>query len=491
MTGPTSNGPEDRSHDGARHLIDALGRLIGPAHVRTGPTDTARHTTPFRGTPGRAVAVALPADAEETLAVVQLALDHELRVLPQGANTGLVGASVPDDSGTWLVICTDRMNTIEVAGDGDIAVCGAGVRLSALNAALAPSGRWLPIDVGGDPSVGGMASTNAGGARMVRYGDTASRTIDLEGVVTAPDLMRISFGPLVHKNAVPRPGRDLLVGGNGQFGLITAIALATASLRTVVQTGWAIVDSAAEAEQLVAAVLDSGLQVDAVEVMASTCIEAVRKMQPTMRVPHEPGAYHLLIELSLSLPSLPPAGTESQPSTSLTDSDRLSMALASVVSKAVPEARLLAIEPAHAWTIRHAISDAIRHRGVVIGCDIGLPRHRLSTYVDEVRSWLALNAPEAMLCDFGHWADGGVHANVVIPANHATKGGLSAERIRTEINARAAEFGGTFSAEHGLGPTNADAWRLHANEGERSLFRLLKATFDPRDMWGWPLLQTN
>lgn len=486
-------------------LVAELCDLIGAQHVRTDPVDTARHTIPFRGSAGTAAAVALPATADEASAIVELAIRHHVRVLPQGANTGLVGASVPDASGTWLVVCTDRLNTIEFSPSGDIAVCGAGVRLSALNDALAPLGRWLPIDVGGDPSIGGMVSTNAGGARMVRYGNTASRTIDVEGIVTAPDPARTTFGPLVHKNAVPRPARDLLVGGNGQFGLITAVAVATAPIRPLVQTAWAVVDTAQDAQRIVTKLLGSGLQVDAAETMAETCIDAVRSAHPQLRIPAHTGAYHLLLEFSMPLaattsPTNPAAhastGTAAltgRPAHTVTGiADQLAASIAHLVDSAAPGATLLAIEPGQAWAIRHSISDAIRHRGTVVGCDIGLPQAQLADFVDEVRAWLATHAPHSIFCDFGHWADGGVHANVVInDADSARHNAVDPSMIREAINTFAAERGGTFSAEHGIGPSNATAWRRWASATDQKMFGRLKQVFDPHGLWGWPLDPRN
>ncbi|MBW8858486.1 MAG: FAD-binding oxidoreductase, partial [Caulobacter sp.] len=144
---------------------DALAALVGPGGLILDPADRAAYETPARYAGGTAAAVVRPASTAQVSAVVGYCVRHGLRFVPQGANTGLAEGSTPDASGTHLVLSLDRLAApLDIDVADRTATVGAGVRLSALNAALEPHGLFLPIDLGADPTLGGMAATNTGGA---------------------------------------------------------------------------------------------------------------------------------------------------------------------------------------------------------------------------------------------------------------------------------------------------------------------------------------
>ncbi|HET8644512.1 MAG TPA: FAD-binding oxidoreductase, partial [Vicinamibacteria bacterium] len=165
-------------------VVASLRSLLGAEAVLTEPPDLERYEKGWRYGQGRARAVVRPASTEEVARVLAFAAAQRLRVLPQGANTGLVGGSTPDASGEMLVLSLERLaRQLEIDAVDRTVTAEGGVLLSQLDAALAEQGLMFPIDLGADPTVGGMVATNAGGTRLLRYGDLRQNLLGLEAVL--------------------------------------------------------------------------------------------------------------------------------------------------------------------------------------------------------------------------------------------------------------------------------------------------------------------
>ena len=157
---------------------------LGESKVQTTREDLAAYETGVRIGSGLAAFAVLPGSTDEVSATLRSCLRHGITVIAQGANTGLVGAATPDSSGTHAILSLEKMSTlIEIDCINRSVLTSAGVRLSALNAKLAEHGLVFPIDLGADPSIGGMIATNTGGARLIRYGDVRRAVLGLEVVL--------------------------------------------------------------------------------------------------------------------------------------------------------------------------------------------------------------------------------------------------------------------------------------------------------------------
>ena len=225
-------GPEHRaSPPGLPDFIAEVRDALDASGVLTDPVDREAYATPWRGTPGRTPVVVRPATTAAVAEVVQLASRHRVRLIPQGANSGLVEASVPDRYGHMVVLSLERLRSrLEVDVDDRTVIADAGVRLSTLNEALAPHGLSLPIDLGSDPSLGGMVSTNTGGARMIHHGDLRRHLLGLEVVLAEPPgAVLDDLGALRKNNTSPKVS-DWFIGAAGRFGIVTAVALEVAAI---------------------------------------------------------------------------------------------------------------------------------------------------------------------------------------------------------------------------------------------------------------------
>src|SRR5687768_8967662 len=286
-------------------VVRELVAMLGEGAVITEPHERERYEKGWRYGGGAALAVVRPAGTEDVARVLAFAAANAIRVVPQGANTGLVGASTPDASGSMLVLSLERMSrTLEIDPVDRTVTAGGGVLLSQLDRALEEHGLMFPIDLGADPTVGGMVVTNTGGTRVLRYGDVRQNVLGVEVVLadgTVLDLMTA-----LRKNNTGFDAKQLFVGTSGVFGVVTR-----AVLRIVprpVQRATALVgaaDGGTVLRLLTHLERRLGDVLTAFEVMSASALAPVFRYQPRLRNPFAAGLppNTVLVELSTSLPA--------------------------------------------------------------------------------------------------------------------------------------------------------------------------------------------
>ncbi len=432
--------------------------------------DVARYEIDARSGQGRAAAVVRPADVAGVRAVLAWARRHRLRLVPQGANSGLVGASVPDATGTMVVLSLERVTSpLRVDAVDRVARVGAGVRLSQLNEAAGAHGLCFPIDLGSDPSLGGMVATNTGGARLLRYGDVRHNLLALEVVLADDDGTVLRCGRGLRKDNTGLDLKQVFVGTGGELGVITAV---TVQLHPVPR--W-------RAAALVALPDDAA---------------SVRLLQRLEReVPTELTAYELLsaeaFGRTLAHTGTPcPFADGVPPQTALVeltsgdDDADLTDRLAEVLSGAeeITDARFG--PPEHWWGLRHRVTESVKAFGTVVAFDVSVPRPLVPELRARTLALLAARAPGAVLSDFGHVGDGGVHLNLLYPRPALAPTGEALAALRTAVYDVVDALGGSFSAEHGVGPRN-EAWAGRYLPPEvDAVMAVLKARFDPFGVLG-------
>ena len=455
-----------------RGLLPADGAVVTEAH------ELARYERGWRYGEGKALAAVRPGSTGEVSRLMAFASERAIRVVPQGANTGLVGASTPDMSGDMLVVSVERMSrTLEIDAVDRTVTVGAGVLLSQLEAALAEKGLLFAIDLGADPTVGGMIATNAAGTRVLRYGDMRQNVLGLEAVLadgTVLDLM----APL-RKNNTGNDAKQHFIGTSGVFGVMTRAVLRAVPLPA--QRATAFVGAADGATVLgLLTRLESRLcdVLTAFEVISAAALGPVFRYQPRLRNPFGSSLppYTVLVELSTTLPA-----------------DRLALddLLESTLGAVLEDEALAGItdvfpgKPADLWDVRHHVSESLRHEGEVVAFDISVPRARVADFVLAAREAIA-RLPFIRPCDYGHWADGGVHLNLIWKKEDAPKPTveLKAELQPLVYDLAVTRFHGSFSAEHGVGPHNQAFYDRYTPELVREVCRELKRRFDPQGLLG-------
>jgi FAD/FMN-containing dehydrogenase len=457
----------------AREDHDALLRIVGPAGLLLEPADRLPYETAARYGVGSAAAVVRPVDTAQVSAVLRHCVRRRLQFTPQSGNTGLVLGSIPDTSGTQIVISLDRLRTTPHVNGADRTVrVAAGVRLSALNAALEPHNLFLPIDVSSDPMIGGMVATNTGGARFLRSGDMRRHVLALEVVLPdeAGTVLQLSNG--LRKDNAHLDLRQLFIGSCGAFGIITSATLEVhprpqrSAVALLVPR-----DEDAVLDLLNAFEVRAGEYLTAFEGMSEAAMRHAFAHVRTLRNPFLDGLppYAILVELSSSA-----AQRSGEPT--------LDQILENVVTElaerqAAPLSDVRFGPPERFWALRHSLSEGLRAAGPVLGFDLSFRRSEVMLFRRVAIAQLATIFPEYEVCDFGHIGDGGVHFNLMqrAPA-HPNAARVKALRDHL-LDLAIRDFGASFSGEHGIGRANQEAYDHYTPASIQSYSAAIAAVF--------------
>ncbi len=457
-----------------------LRAMLGADAVLTEAEDLVKYESGWRYGKGKALLVARPGTTTDISKLMAFCHAEGLRVRPQGANTGLVGASNPDASGEMLVLSLERLTRrLEIDPINRTAVVDGGVLLSSLNAALIPHGLMFPIDLGADPTIGGMIATNTGGTRLLKYGDVRHNLQGIE-VVLADGTVVEALNHL-RKNNTGLDLKQLFVGTSGTLGVITGAVLQVVPLPR--QSATALVGCASGATVLA---LLQNLEREladvftAYEVISANALAPVFSHNTDLRNPYgvgRPPAYTALVELSSTLPldALNLAGVLEE---------RLGAFLEGEAGEGITDVFLG--KPEDFWAIRHHISESLRSEGKVLAFDISVPRSRMAAFTDAAVALLAKDYSFVRACDFGHWGDGGTHLNLVWDETTAP---VATAELVPELQSRIYDlavkgFDGSYSAEHGVGPHNQRFYDAYTPEAVRRLSGAIKAHLDPDRILG-------
>jgi FAD/FMN-containing dehydrogenase len=457
-------------------VLAEIAALLGPAGIITEPSEKAGYERGARYGAGRALCVVRPKTTAEVQQVVRWAHRHELQLIPQGANTGLVAAASPDSTATQVIVSLERMRS-EIALDADnrTVTVSAGVLLQSLNDRLAREGLWFPIDLGANPSIGGMIAANTGGARLLKYGDVRRQLLGLEVVLADSEGTRLDLMRGLRKDNTGVDLKQLFVGTSGAFGIITGAILEVHPLPRQRACALLIPRSAEAATDVLRGLEQRcGELLTSFEGMSRAAMECVFRFRPQVSNPFAQSGVPevaVLVELSSGL-------ERSQLDLDAT----LESVLAELADGSEPPLTdALMGRAEQSWQLRHALSDALREAGQVIAFDISVRRSLVQAFrrrmIDELRSaWAHLR-----VCDFGHWGDGGLHFNIVWP--HGCGVAVDAETVQSVrdrvYQTLVREFDGSFSAEHGIGPYNRAIYEQFTAPGQLKLAGSLQRLVNP------------
>jgi len=462
-------------------LIDTLRQCVGAAQVLTPDTpgvDLSAYEQDWRKRHrGRALAVVRPGNTAEVAAVVRACAAAGTAIVPQGGNTGLVVGSVPDASGTQVLLSLQRLNRVRELDPANLTLTlEAGCILAQAQQVAEQAGLLLPLSLAAEGSctIGGNLATNAGGTQVLRYGNARDLCLGLEVVTAQGEVWEGLSG--LRKDNTGYDLRDLFIGSEGTLGIITAATLKLYPRPAAQLTAWAGVASLEAAVALLGlAQRHLGAGLTGFEVMGQFALSLVDKHYPTLRVPlWQDHPYCVLLEQS---------DNESEAHARERFEALLETALAdgcvddAVVAESLGQARNL-------WHIRESISLAQAEEGLNIKHDISLPVSRIPAFCAETDAALARHMPGVRLVNFGHLGDGNLHYNVQAPENGDPAAFLRDEetRINTLVFDAVLRHGGSISAEHGIGSLKVHSLPRYKSPVALQLMRALKTALDPQGL---------
>ena len=418
-------------------------------------------TTPF---------LALPATTAQAAAVVGVCFEAGVAITPQGGNTGLVAGQIPQGE---ILLSTERLSRIrDVEPLDDVMVAEAGVTLAAVHAAADKVRRRFPLGLAseGSATVGGFVSTNAGGIQALRYGTARSLVLGLEAVLPNGEVW--DGLKRLRKDNTGYDLKQLLIGAEGTLGVVTAASLKLSPRLASRAVAWLGVPGPDAAIQLLArAKEESGDAVEAFELLARAGVEFVLRKIPGARDPLEaPHAWYVLVELA----SGEAGSAEAAMERFLGGGLEAGLIADAALAQSETQAKAL-------WSLRENQSAAQRGEGVVWKHDVSVPVSKVGAFIARADAAMERFVPGCRIIAFGHVGDGNVHYDVFGP-----KGGDEAahERKRDEgariVEAIIGEFGGSISAEHGLGAMKTEAAALYKSPVELAAQRAVRLALDPK-----------
>jgi FAD/FMN-containing dehydrogenase len=464
-------------------LLDELTAIVGHAHVLT-DGDLSSWTQDWRKrTHGRALAVVRPASTAEVSNVVNACARYRtlhphsgISLVPQGGNTGLVVGSTPDETGLQIVLSLQRMNSVRGIDAANLTITvDAGCILQSVQESARAAGFLFPLSLAAEGSctIGGNLAANAGGTQVLRFGNARELCLGLEVVTAQGDIWPGLSG--LRKDNTGYDLRHLYIGSEGTLGIITAATLKLYPLPAAQLTAWAALPSMAAAVTLLGlAHRQLGAGLTGFEVMGQFALGLVNRHFNHLRVPLTDSPFCVLLENSDHESEAHAHAQFEGLLESAMDNGCVSDA---VVAESLTQAKTL-------WHIRESIPLAQAEEGLNIKHDISVPVSAMPAFVQATDALLQQAIPGVRLVNFGHLGDGNLHYNVQAPLGVDAAVFLREQEplVNRLVFDSVMQFGGSISAEHGVGSLKVDHLAHYKSAVALQAMRAIKQALDPQNL---------
>jgi FAD/FMN-containing dehydrogenase len=451
-------------------FIDELYNALGKGAVLSGDDIDARYHHDQAGNPApKPRAVVRPRTTEDVSTLLRLCHREGVPVTTQGGMTGLVRATLPNAN--EIVLSMERMNSVEeVDASGGVAIAQAGTPLQKLQERVEQDGMMFPLDLGarGSCTIGGNISTNAGGNRVIRYGMTRELILGLE--VVTPDGTVLKGLRKYIKNNTGIDLKHLYIGTEGTLGVVTRAAVRIFPAPAERQVALCALPSFGTVMTFLKLARTSlGGELTAFEVMWNAyyrqTVERVKGVVGPLPTHHP---FYVLLEASGS------------------DAERMRSSLEQMLETAMNDALILDAtlstsnaSAAAIWRIRDSSVELGRSFPFAarMGFDVSIAIDRMEAYADTLDARVKAIDPKAFTIVMGHVGDGNLHPSVYHEHTPDKRGEF--EKLVYDLTG---EFGGSISAEHGIGILKRPYLKMSRTEEEIETMRSLKRALDPKNI---------
>lgn len=453
--------------------------LLGKRGFTSDPDLVDPWLTDWRGRyHGAAIGLASPSTTDEVAKIVKICDQYNVPIVPQGGNSGMVGGATPDKSGNSLLLSLRRLNQIRSFNmSANQIICEAGVILQDLQETVNKSGLRFPLTLGGKGSatIGGLVSTNAGGTQVLRHGTMRAQVLGLEAVLANGQI----FNGLT---ALKKDNRgfdlkQLLIGSEGTLGIVTAVnvrVLPEIEDRVVI---WASMKSIQQARQLLLFFQkEMSEELEGFEIIPDHCLTSVIDYLPSARSPLSSRSdWNVLIEVVI------PRGTQNDLRS------KTERTLETAFEDGLLEDAVIASNESQAedfWLLRDSIAPAEKALGPAVQHDISVAVERMPDFVETAVPNVQRKFPGTKAIAFGHLGDGNVHFHVLAPQN-ADPGDWEFQEgkdISAYVYEMVADWGGSISAEHGIGQVKRDELERLGDPVALEIMRSVKTALDPKGL---------
>lgn len=422
--------------------IDRIKSVLGPKGWSEDPAEIGPLASDWRGRyQGETPLLVKPASTGEVSNVVAICHETGIAITPQGGNTGLVGGGTPQGE---ILMTTRRMNAVrETDIANDSLTVEAGCVLETIQHVAADAGRLFPLSLGsqGTATIGGLISTNAGGVHVLRYGMMRDLVLGLEAVLPDGRVWNGLRG--LRKDNTGYDLKQMLIGAEGTLGVITAATLKLFPKPGEVSVAFTAIDSPDAAVSLLGHMKTAtGGALSALELVPRNALELVLQHIPGTRDPFaDAHPWYALLEIGAARPG---EGREMMEA-ALGEAFESDLIRDAVIAESEQQAKDF-------WNLREPIAEAEKAHGRAAKHDVSIPVSKMPAFMAEATEEAERMLPDSMVIAFGHVGDGNVHFNV---SRRQPGAGLdfakSTEPVTAMIYDKVAKYGGSISAEHGIG----------------------------------------
>lgn len=456
----------------ATSAISAFEAMIGAKFVISAAEELAPWLHEARGLyPVAALAVLRPGNTADIAAILAYCNEKRIGVVPLGGNTGLVGGTAAQAG--HILLALDRMKTIRAVDPVNATITvDAGCILQSVQEAAREAGLFLPLSLAaeGSAQIGGVLATNAGGINVLRYGNARDFCLGIEAVTADGRVLNALDG--LRKNNTGFDLKNLLIGSEGSLAVITGAVLRLHPQPRSTVTGFVGAASEVEALALYNLVRAAfGDQISAFEFISATALDVLEAHMEGRNSPlgGRHGGYILFDIASISEdPAL---------------QDRVEACLGEAFEAGLIEDATIAAsetQRARLWAMRESLPEAQKLAGIDIKHDVAVPVSRLADFIAAGRAAAEAVMPGIVCAPFGHFGDGNLHFNFGPPAGMAKAEFLArAQEVHTAVISVCESFGGSFSAEHGVGRSKRDELSRRKDPVALSMMLAIKAALDP------------
>lgn len=424
---------------------------------------------------GQALAVLRPATTREVQECVRICARTGLTIVPQGGNTGLVSGALSQDRQNTVVINLSRLNRIRALDVGNFALeADAGCTLQTIKDVAEAADLMFPLALGaqGSCQIGGNVATNAGGINVLRYGMARDLVLGIEAVMPDGSLWNGMTG--LRKDNRGYDLKQLLIGSEGTLGIITGVGLKLFPRPVSIETAYIGVASFEDAMALFAnARRICSEAITAFEVIGSECLPMARLIDAAFVSPvSEVVPVHIILELS----SGKAIDARLLLETILSEALESGLVLDGVLAQSQAQARAF-------WAIRENLVEGQARRGYHVRTDVSVRLGDVPRFIAETRAYVLAHWPGWISQAYGHAGDGNVHFNVLPPqAVVEEEARRHGKDVLTGIYEIVQDFGGSISAEHGIGRNRRDVFWAGLEPVHRKMLSAIKSAIDPQGM---------
>ena len=455
-------------------VLDRLKDAVGAKGFSEDPAEIAPHVEEWRGKyKGHTPLLLKPATSGEVSAILRICHETGTPVVTQGGNTGLVGGQIPFHG--EVLLSTKRLNKIgAVDTRGMTVTAGAGVTLAQVQQAADDQNLLFPLSLASEGSctIGGNIATNAGGTHVLRYGMTRALVLGIEVVQANGSVLDLQRALMKDNSGYDL--KQMFIGSEGTLGVITAATLKLFAKPDVSVTAFAAVPSPAAALKLLGLMqARTGGMLSAFELIPRIALDFVtRHIEGTRDPLAAPSPWYVLMEATGGREASLAASFEAGLAGAINDG----VASDAVVAGSQTQAAAL-------WKLRESISESQKREGASIKHDIAVPVAAIPDFIARATPVVQALVPGVRPVSFGHLGDGNLHFNFNAPRSGDDPAFLAQwDEVQQAVHDIVKEFGGSISAEHGIGAMKVASLPRYKSHEELDAMRALKHAFDPKNI---------